>query len=288
MWNRLFLILCLVPCIITAAPQYSLRPSGHGAASRVTLQPFLADSSSNTGIAVIVCPGGSYSWHDMKIEGVGVAKWLQSNGINAYVLKYRVASVGAYITGYRILGIGNKYPDMLTDVEDALQYVYTHAETDHLDTTLIGVMGFSAGGHLTMSSYIYNRTLYKPKFLCPIYPVVTMSHKEYTHKRSRRGALGVWGQWNKQMQDSLSLEKHVPEDCVPVFLVNCKDDPVVKYQNSELLDSALCKAKIPHQYIQYRTGGHGFGASDKKGTEECRQWKQECLLWISNFKAQRK
>lgn len=271
-----------------AAPKYSLHPSCHGAPARVTLQPFLADSAHNTGIAIIVCPGGSYSWHDMKVEGIGVARWLQSNGINAYVLKYRVASVGAYVTGYRVLGIGNKYPDMLTDVEDALKYVYEHAEQDYIDTTLIGVMGFSAGGHLTMSSYVYNRTSYKPKFLCPIYPVVSMSNKKYTHKRSRRGALGVWSQWNKVMQDSLSLEKHVTSDCPPVFLVNCQDDPIVKYQNSELLDSALTQANIPHLYIQYKTGGHGFGASNIAGTEECRQWKNEFLLWMSNFKNRRK
>lgn len=288
MKHKLLFILCLLPCLIIAAPKYSLRPLSHGAAARVTLQPFLADSTNNTGVAIIVCPGGSYSWHDMKIEGIGVAQWLQSNGINAYVLKYRVASIGAYVTGYRILGIGNKYPDMLTDIEDALKYVYSHSDTDHIDTTLIGVMGFSAGGHLAMSSYVYNRTRYTPAFLCPIYPVVTMSNKKYTHIRSRRGALGVWGQWNKQMQDSLSLEKHIKTNCPPVFLMNCQDDPIVKYQNSELLDSALCDAKIPHQYIQYKTGGHGFGASDKKGTEECHQWKKEFLLWISNFKNQRK
>jgi dipeptidyl aminopeptidase/acylaminoacyl peptidase len=61
------------------------------------------------------------------------------------------------------------------------------------------------------------------------------------------------------------------------------DDPIVKYQNSELLDSALTNKAIPHKYIQYKTGGHGFGASEYKGTEESQQWKNEFLLWISNF-----
>ena len=70
------------------------------------LTPYLADSTNNTGMAVIVCPGGSYCWLDMKIEGITTAKWLQSQGINAFVLKYRVASVGAYIVGFRVLGIG--------------------------------------------------------------------------------------------------------------------------------------------------------------------------------------
>lgn len=253
-----------------------------------TLTPYLADSATNTGIAVIVCPGGSYSWLDMKTEGIGVAKWLQSNGINAFVLKYHVANVSAYIVGYRVLGIGNRYPKMRNDVEWALEQVYRMADSLSIDSARVGVMGFSAGGHLTMMSYLYNHTAYKPHFLCPIYPVVTFSDARYVHKRSRRGALGVWGQWNKQMRDSLSIEKHILADCPPVFLVNCVDDPVVDYQNSELLDSALTAKGIEHTYIQYQTGGHGFGASDVKGTEESRQWKQEFLQWISNLKAANK
>ena len=248
---------------------------------RLTVYP--ADSTQNTGIAIIVCPGGSYCWHDMNYEGTQVAQWLNNQGINAFVLKYRVANISAYCVGYRVIGLGNTYPNMLTDVEDALRFVYTHADSLHIDTTKIGVMGFSAGGHLAMMSATHNRTAYKPTFVCPIYPVVTMSDKRYTHHRSRRGALGVWGQFNKTMRDSLSLEKHIPVDCPPVFLVNCVDDPIVKYQNSELLDSALTANHIPHRYIQYQTGGHGFGGSDTKGTEECRQWKNECIQWISNL-----
>lgn len=284
----IILIILFIPIELCAARKYSLRPEAHGSESWVTLRPFLADSTTNTGIAVIVCPGGSYSWHDMKTEGIAVAKWLQKNGINAYVLKYRVATVSAYIFGYRVLGVGNKYPDMLEDVEDALKYVYGHAAEDHIDTTMIGVMGFSAGGHLTVSSYVYNRTSYKPHFLCPIYPVVTMSDDRYVHKRSRRGALGVWGQTDKVMRDSLSLEKNIHNDCPPVFLANCIDDKVVKFQNSVLLDSALNRANVPHVYYQYQTGGHGFGASEKKGSNECRQWKNEFMLWILNLKAQKK
>ena len=248
---------------------------------RLTYYP--ADSTRNTSMAIIVCPGGSYCWHDMEHEGREVAEWLSSQGIHAFVLKYRVANISAFCIGYRVIGLGNKYPNMLTDVEQALQYVYTHADSLHIDRARIGVMGFSAGGHLTMMSYTHNRTEYKPSFLCPVYPVVTMSHKKYTHHRSRRGALGVWGQFNRTKRDSLSIEKHIPDDCPPVFLINCQDDPIVKYQNSELLDSALTAHAVPHKYIQYQTGGHGFGASEVKGTEECRQWKNEFLQWISNL-----
>ena len=229
-----------------------------------TLTLYPADEANNTGTAVVVCPGGSYSWLDMKTEGRGVAKWLQENGINAFVLRYNVANVSAYIFGYRVLGIGNTYPNMLNNVEWALKQVYASADTLHIDTTRIGVMGFSAGGHLTMMSYTHNRTEYKPHFLCPIYPGVTFSDERYAHQRSRRGALGVWGQWDSTMRDSLSIERHIPANCPPVFLVNCVDDPIVNYRNSELLDSALTAKNIPHMYMQYQTGGHGFGASEDK------------------------
>ena len=92
--------------------------------------------------------------------------------------------------------------------------------------------------------------------------------------------MGEWGKRNKRLQDSLSLERHIPSDCPPVLLVNCVDDPVVKYQNSVLLDSALTARGVPHHYLQYKTGGHGFGASDVKGTEECRTWREAFLNWL--------
>ena len=247
---------------------------------RERLTPYLVDSAANTGVAVVVCPGGSYSWLDMTNEGTLVAEWLNANGINAYLLQYRVATVAAYVVGFRVLGLGNKYPDMLTDVEDALRYIYDHAEADRIDTSKIGVMGFSAGGHLALSSYAYNRTPFRPKFIAAVYPVVTMSEPEISHLRSRRGALGVWGQWNTTMRDSLSIEKHIAPDCPPVFLVQCEDDPVVRFENSLLLDSVLTSNQVPHFYYRCATGGHGFGASDTKGTPEARGWRASFLSWL--------
>lgn len=119
----------------------------------------------------------------------------------------------------------------------------------------------------------------RPNFIVPIYPVVTMT-EDCVHKRSRRGLLGDNKKNDPELKDLLSLERHVPEDCPPVFLVNCKDDPIVDYRNSVLLDSALTSKNIPHQYLLYETGGHGFGASETKGTAECREWKEAFLNWI--------
>ena len=247
---------------------------------RVELTPYLASGDNN--IAVIVCPGGSYFWHDINTEGHDVARWLQQNGISAFVLKYRVGGAMAFVTHYRLLWRGNRYPDPQDDLLQALRYVRNHADELSVDPNLIGAMGFSAGGHLVMSAAELFTREERPAFIVPVYPVVTMTH-DCVHKRSRRGLLGDSRSSNRALRDSLSLELHVPIDCPPVFLVNCKDDPIVDYRNSVLLDSALTAKGIPHVYLQFNTGGHSFGASEKKGSAECRQWKQLFIEWINQL-----
>ena len=233
--------------------------------------------------AVIVCPGGSYSWHDWETEGVGVAKWLQSQGFSAYVLKYRVQGVPAFVTHYRLLVRGHQYPDPLNDVQEAIMYLRNNAQILNINPKQIGVMGFSAGGHLSVLSAEYaDSDLLRPDFIVTVYPVVTMSDNRYTHKRSRRALLGEYRKFSGKWRDLMSLEKHVSADMPPVFLVNCVDDPIVKYQNSELLDSALTTKGVPHEYHQYRTGGHGFGADTLKAGPEVIQWKQAFINWYNN------
>lgn len=248
---------------------------------RVQLTAYLADGDSRP--AVVVCPGGSYFWHDMENEGRAVAEWLRANGITAFVLRYRTAYVPAFITHYRLLLRGNRHPDALNDLRQTLRLIRANAAEYHIDPSRVGVMGFSAGGHLAMSAVELLPRDEWPAFVAPIYPVVTMSHP-CVHKRSRRGLLGDSREHNRRLRDSLSMERHVPDGCPPVFLVNCKDDPIVKYHNSELLDSALTAKGVPHLYIQYKTGGHGFGASDVKGSAECRQWRERFMQWFNKLK----
>lgn len=246
----------------------------------VELIPYLVEGKNNP--AVIVCPGGSYFWHDLKAEGEEVGKWLQNNGISAFVLRYRTAYVPAFIFHFRYIFRGNRYPDPQNDLKQTLFLLRTKCEEFGIDSNKIGAMGFSAGGHLVMSSVeLFEKEVW-PNFIVSIYPVVTMEG-EYTHKRSRRGLLGDNKQKNYELRNSLSLEKNLPDDCPPVFLVNCKDDPIVDYQNSLLLDSALTAKHIPHEYYLYETGGHGFGASTTKGSEECRQWKDKFISWVNNI-----
>ena len=261
---------------------------------RVKLTSFLADENP-TGTAVIVCPGGSYYWLDKKNEGDTVAMWLQSQGISAFVLEYRAAGIPAFAYRHRAIFRGRQHPDMITDAQRALQWVRTHAEEYHINPDKVGMLGFSAGGHLALSTawfhnhdflkdaVVENETNLRPAFVGAIYPVVTMV-KPYVHKRSRRGLLSEKHHRDPVMCDSLSLERHVPADCPPVFLANCVDDPVVDYRNSVVLDSALTAAHVDHRYIQFQTGGHSFGASEKRGTAECREWKTEFLKWLAEIK----
>lgn len=217
----------------------------------------------------------------MNTEGHDVALWLQANGISAFVLRYRAATWFAFVTGYRYIFRGNRYPDPQDDLRRAIQLIKERSTDYGIDTSKIGAMGFSAGGHLVMSAAELFDDNDKPAFVAPIYPVVTLVDETCMHKRSRRGLLGDNQTKNQTLQHRLSLELNVTDNCPPVFLVNCKDDPTVDYHNSELLDSALTAKHITHLYLQYQTGGHGFGASDTKGTEECRQWKAAFLKWFN-------
>lgn len=258
----------------------------------VTMYAFRPETPN--GISVIVCPGGSYHWHDQDDEGFKVGEWLRSQGITAFVLIYRVAGKGEVAMPVRLIVRGKRHPDMITDAQRALQYVGEHAVQYGIDPDKIGMMGFSAGGHLVMSAACYNETDFlqaagietdanlRPAFVAPVYPVVTMN-PPYVHKRSRRGLLGNNRVGNQTLRDSLSLERHIPDNCPPVFLVNCVDDPVVQYQNSVLLDWALTEKGVLHRYIQYKKGGHGFGANDEKGSPESRAWKAEFLKWLDSL-----
>ena len=254
-----------------------------------TLQPYInfeynysEEEKWKEGIAVIVCPGGSYFWHDMKTEGRDVAMWLNSNGIKAFILNYRTAQTPAFLFRYRFLFRGVRYPDAQDDLLAAIKSIKNKADEYQIDTNKIGAIGFSAGGHLVMCAATFFESSNKPFFVAPIYPVITMSGP-YAHSRSRRALLGESRMYSSKWRDSLSLERHISTDCPPVFLVNCKDDPVVDYRNSILLDSALTEKRIPHKYLLYSIGGHGFGLAERKGSPECRVWKTEFLEWLKQL-----
>lgn len=235
---------------------------------------FLPEPHTET--AVIVCSGGSYFWSANETESDSVARTLQEHGIAAYVLHYRTGGILPFITHSRLIFPGHQYPMPLDDLRLALDSVR------RVGYGRVGVMGFSAGGHLALAAALFNKGRLRPDFVVPCYPVVTM-REPYVHKRSRRGLLGEYKKRSRTMQDSLSLEHHVTADCPPVFLMNCVDDPVVDYHNSELMDSALTAHQVPHRYIQYQTGGHGFGTTWSKTTEEASGWFDAFLEWLKTL-----
>lgn len=227
--------------------------------------------------AVIVCPGGSYFWLDRPTEGDSVGRSLQQAGIAAYVLDYRTGGIVPFITHSRLLFSGHQHPMPLSDVQEALRRVRQLNRYKR-----VGVMGFSAGGHLALSAAAFGRGELRPDFVAACYPVVTMS-APCVHKRSRRGLLGEWRKYSRSLRDSLSMEQRVDSHYPPVFLMNCKDDPVVDYRNSVLMDSALTSHGVPHLYRQYPTGGHGFGTTWRKTTQEAAAWFGEFLDWLKQL-----
>lgn len=236
-------------------------------------------TANPTGLGVIVCPGGSYFWLDKETEGKRVAEWLCASGFTAFVLEYSHGGWGAF--AFHVRGRHRTFPAGLNDLTDALDSVRVNAARYLVRPDRVGCMGFSAGGHLVMlAAERLAGTPSAPWFAAPIYPVVSMTHP-CTHRRSRRGLLGELP--SHKLRDSLSLENHVPEDCPPVFLVNCDDDPVVDCRNAQLLDSALTAKRVPHLYLRYKTGGHGFGVSPEKTTKEAMQWKNHFLAWLRDL-----
>lgn len=278
-----FLFCLLLVLAVSAQPKpVKLWKDVPGMKSQPTkLYIYPADKSNNTGMAVIIFPGGSYS-HTMGIatEGFGVAEWLNKQGINAFVVKYR--------TGNR----GYHHPAMIEDAQYAIHYVRQHAKEYGIDPDKVGAMGFSAGGHLVTMTGAFSKDNYlsklgindqtslKPDFVVPVYPVVSMKDG-VAHKRSRKNLLTK--HYTPEQQTKFSMELSIPPDMPPVFLVTAKDDPVVKYENSVRLDRSLSKARIPHKFILYDTGGHGYGM-DEKLAPEAGKWKYEFITWLKEIK----
>lgn len=203
---------------------------------------YLPDESVNKKIAVIICPGGGYARLAMDHEGHQFAKWLQSKGIAAFILKYRMP---------------NKHKEVpLEDLEEALRYVRSHAELYHVSTDKIGVAGFSAGGHLasTASTHLTASDV-RPDFSILFYPVITMGDK--THEGSKLNLLGDSPSAGDVM--FYSNERRVSEFTPPTILLLSDDDKAVPSQNSIMYYDALKEKNIPATMYVFPEGGHGWG-----------------------------
>lgn len=233
--------------------------------------------------AVIICPGGSYHHLGMPHEGFASQEWFVSVGVSAFVLRYRVA--------YN----AHHHPEMLEDIQMAIAFVREHADEWNIDKARIGAIGYSAGGHLVTMAGAFGaaselekwgvRTAesVRPDFVMPIYPVVSMQD-DIAHKRSRKSLLSR--DQSPERKDRFSMELNIPADMPPVFLLACRDDPVVLFENAVRLDAALTEKGVPHVFVSYETGGHGFGMKERSAIMRAEHWNDNALLpWLREIGA---
>lgn len=206
---------------------------------------YLPNDSVNKNIGVIICPGGGYARLAINHEGHDFAKWLQSKGIAAFILKYRMPNKRKQVP--------------LEDLEKALSYVRSNADLYHLSSDKIGVAGFSAGGHLasTASTHLTANNV-RPNFSILFYPVITMGDK--THDGSKLNLLGDSISAGEVM--FYSNEKRVNEFTPPTILLLSDDDTTVSSLNSVMYYDALKDHNIPATMYIFPEGGHGWGMRD--------------------------
>jgi acetyl esterase/lipase len=285
LWRAFFLLLALVIARAEVAAQavgkqLVLWPDGApGAIGKEaddipTLTLYLPQPDKATGVAIIICPGGGYLTL-AEHEGRPVAEWLNSIGIAAFVLKYRHAP------RYR-------YPAPIEDAARAIRTVRARAAEWGVSKDRIGILGFSAGGHLasTIATHFdygragasdpIERTSSRPDLLILIYPVITMRSQAYTHQGSKRNLLGE--NPSPELVQLLSNEEHVSKQTPPTFLIHTVEDAAVPYENSLLFAAALRKAGVPHELHIYERGRHGFGLAVSDPILS--SWTKRCADWL--------
>ncbi len=240
-----------------------------------SLDMYPAPLEKATGTAVVICPGGAYGGLAVKHEGSQVAKWFNSLGITAFVLKYRLPDDCI---------MQNKSVGPMQDGQQAIRFVRRHAKEWGINPRKIGIMGFSAGGHLaaTLSTH-YNEKVYesddstsaRPNFSLLIYPVISMD-STITHWGSRENLLGKHP--SPELVKHFSNELQVNGQTPPAFLVLSIDDDVVPVENSLGYAMALKKYKIPCELHLYQSGGHGYGLGRSGNTEST--WPEACRRWL--------
>lgn len=247
-----------------------------GKISRPTITAYFPPAGKANGDAIIICPGGGYSIVAARHEGWDVAKRLNEMGITAFVLKYRIPNSEWMV---------NPEIGPIQDAQRAIQFVREHAKQWKLNKKRIGMMGFSAGGHLASTAgthfnktYIPNKKKIslRPDFLVLVYPVISFSDS-IGHTGSRDNLLGK--EASKEKVEEYSNELHVTSKTPPAFLVHAKDD-FVNYRNSVAFADALHKKGIYYEVLFYEVGGHGFGLTNKSSDI---QWIERMREWLEKM-----
>jgi acetyl esterase/lipase len=238
-----------------------------------SLAPYLAPAGRGTGTAIIVCPGGGYGGLSMDKEGDQIAKWLNSLGVSAFVLKYR-------------LGPKYHHPVELGDAQRAIRTVRSKASEYGLLPDRIGIMGFSAGGHLASTAGTHfdagdaaaadpiDRLSSRPDFLVLCYPVISFG--QFAHQGSKRNLLGE--NPDPKLVESLSNETQVTAQTPPTFLFHTTTDAAVPVENSVMFYAALRKAGVPAELHIYERGPHGVGLAQTD--EALSSWPARLADWL--------
>ncbi|MEZ5072184.1 MAG: alpha/beta hydrolase [Bacteroidales bacterium] len=239
---------------------------------------YLPSPGNATGEAVVVCPGGGYSGLAYDWEGVDIARMLSARGIAAIVLKYRLPGEKSNIEPHK---------SPLLDAQRALRLVRHHAREWRIDPARIGIMGFSAGGHLasTLSTHFdkgdpgsadpVERESCRPDFSVLMYPVITFT-QDFMHRGSRDNLLGT--DPDPDLVRSFSNELQVGPDTPPAILIHASDDAAVPVENSLEYYKALLENDIPAELHVYPYGGHGFSLANGKG--HLATWPDRVVDWI--------
>lgn len=254
-----------------------LGPAGDDGIIRVskvsvpTLAVFLPEKGKSNGTAVIICPGGGYGILAINHEGYSVAKRFNEIGVTAFVLKYRLPNA-------QIMEDPSIGPMM--DAEQAIYTVRKNAAEWNLQSDKIGIMGFSAGGHLASTLTVHyddvkienkGKLSLRPDFSVLIYPVI--SFIDSPHTGSARNLAGT----DAKLYDYFSNEKHVTANTPITFMVHANDDDVVPVANSILFNEALVKEKVKAEMHIYQAGGHGFGLHNKTTKDD---WFKRLENWM--------
>ncbi|MBD0277318.1 MAG: alpha/beta hydrolase [Bacteroidota bacterium] len=279
----LLLLTAQVTCLLPAQsimPLYDGNIPNTRPGSKVTeptLTVFLPTKEKANGAAVIICPGGGYASVVKKKEGDDVAKLLVEWGVTAFVLTYRLPNDTTMV---------QKEIGPLQDAQQAIQLVRLRAKEWNINTHKIGIMGFSAGGHLAaMAGTHFNKAVIpntqhvdlRPDFMILAYPVISFTDS-LAHGGSRSRLLGEHPT-NEQVQ-FFSNELHVTQKTPPTFLVHAKDDNKVKVENSIVFYNALKKNNVPAEIHLYEKGSHGFGLNNTTSPEKWTDWLR---AWMSRW-----
>jgi acetyl esterase/lipase len=239
-----------------------------------TIRHFPAPTQVISRTAVIIFPGGGYSTNSLSHEGHDIAKKFNEIGVSAFVVKYRLPDDETMI---------DKKIGPLQDAQQAIKIVREQADKFSIDPKRIGVVGFSAGGHLASTAGTHfkdvqipneNKTSIRPDFMILIYPVVSFDD-DIGHRGSRDRLLGTTPE--KSDIDLYSNELQVTAETPPSFLAHASDDEVVVPANSIRFYENLLRHKVPAELHIYQEGGHGFGLNNPKTRDE---WFLSCKHWM--------